>query len=376
MKKIMMILTSLALTTPIAGAVIACKDVNKGGQTEEGFPTVANIKTELKKEGYNVDNLDIDLAPGMKTATIRFMPDAPNRPFLTKKIDLTWPTTDINKIITITSMPYESSMNVLTPQIVLDAVNGLNGTKFTVDDVDVDIDQSSHNSTITPKAGGNFTGKPIAIVNEPVTFQQVFPLTNIGDIYIDEGLWDDYKKDKEYMMNIVAAIMEFVGDRNRFAALYKQTLQTAMIAGIANIKLMVDENTGKGSLEIPSEVPGVINKSTLTANFTIHTTPRKFLNANNEKPTSKKIAVTLDKKYTEATVDDLRYDLVTKLLGQQFADEYKDIWYDEIWVTFNNDDSGATVQAKPGSKILAVSDDLASIFTKIPFYQLDVTFSK
>ncbi|KAF0850343.1 MAG: hypothetical protein EIB84_05685 [Spiroplasma poulsonii] len=380
MKKMMMILTSLALTTPIAGAVIACKDVNKGGQTEDGFPTVTNIKRQLKKEGYNIDNLDVDLAPGMKSVIIRFMPGAPNRPFSTKEMALTWPTTDINKIITVTSMPYDKGMgSPLAAQTVLDAVNGLNGTKFTLADVDVDVDQITHNSTITPKAGGNFTGTPITIVNEPITFPEAFPLTNIGDIYIDETLWNNYKDKQENNKTVLtAAIMEFVGDRNRFAALYKKTMFEVMMNVMINddVTLTIDTNTGVGNLKIEASAVGVINKSVLTANFTIHSTPRKFLNDKNAKPKSgSTINVSLDKTYTEATVDMLRYDLVTKLLGQEFADQYKDIWYDEIWVVFKAENSGATVNAKPGSKILAASDALASSMTNIPSYTLNVTFA-
>ncbi|WP_424526260.1 Vmc-like lipoprotein signal peptide domain-containing protein [Spiroplasma endosymbiont of Glossina fuscipes fuscipes] len=383
MKKLMIVLTSLALTAPIAGAVVACKDVNnKGGQTDGTFPTVSNIKAKLKQEGYNVDNLDVDLAPGMKTATIRFMPDAPNKPYLTKKMDLTWPTNDITKIITVTSMPYDAAMGKTLPaQTVLAAVNGLNGTKFTLNDVDVKVDQTSYNSTITPKAGGNFTGEAIAIVNEPITFSEAFPLTNIGDIYIAEELWNAYKSkpsDEGIRTKLTAAIMEFVGDRNRFAALYKGTMMAVMVDAMSNkgISLTINTNNGVGSLKIEASAAGVINKSVLTANFTIHSTPRKFLNTNDAKPTNgSTINVTLDKSYSAETVDNLRYDLVAKLLGQQFADQYKDIWYDEIWVIFKEDKSGATVNAKPGSKILAASDSLASLMTEIPSYTLNVTFS-
>ncbi|UNF62450.1 hypothetical protein [Spiroplasma poulsonii] len=80
--------------------------------TEDGLQIsyFTNIKRQLKKEGYNIDNLDVDLAPGMKSVIIRFMPEAPNRPFSTKEMALTWPTTDINKIITVTSMPYDKGM--------------------------------------------------------------------------------------------------------------------------------------------------------------------------------------------------------------------------------------------------------------------------
>lgn len=62
------------------------------------------------------------------------------------------------------------------------------------------------------------------------------------------------------------------------------------------------------------------------------------------------------------------------MLGKEFADQYNELWYNELWVTFNEDGKGAIVEAKPGSKILAVSDKLAYIMTKIPAYKLDVTF--
>ncbi|WP_425379702.1 Vmc-like lipoprotein signal peptide domain-containing protein [Spiroplasma endosymbiont of Stenodema calcarata] len=382
MKKLMMILASLALTTPIAGTVSACKNVDNGGKNDtfSGIPTVANIRAKLGQEGYDVNNFDVDLAPGMKTATIRFMPDAPKHPFLTKVMNLKWSTTDIKKIITFTSMPYDSGMgDVLSPQTVLQAVNGLNGTKFTLNDVNVNIDQTSRNSIITPKVGGNFTGDAVTIVNEAFTFPEAFPLTSVGDIYIDEKLWDDYKTDAEGNQTaLTAAIMEFVGDRNRFVALYKNTMAQVMMNAMMNcgVTLTIDTNTGKGNLAIKASAAGVINESVLKADFTIHSTPRKFLNMDNAKPApNSTINVELDKSYSEDTINMLRYDLVAKLLGQEFADKYKDILYDEIWVTFKEDKSGATVNAKPGSKILAASDQLAAAMTLIPFYTLNVTFA-
>ncbi|WP_374696261.1 Vmc-like lipoprotein signal peptide domain-containing protein [Spiroplasma endosymbiont of Polydrusus formosus] len=383
MKKLMMILTSFAITAPITNTITACHNIDKGDEGA-GVPTIATIKANLKKQGYNVDNLDVDLAPGMKTAIIRFMPDAPNRPFLTKEINLKWSTNDISKIITFTSLPYENGEqknNVkvkLEASEVLMAINNLNGTNFTFDDVDVKFDQDNTQQwIITPKIDGNFTGSAVEIVDEPVTFPKAFPLSNIGDIYITEKLWIKYQnKPTDEKTSMIAAIMEFVGDRNRFIVLYKLAMFTAMFNAILKdgIKLEINEKR-EGTLQIKAEVEGIINLSTLSANFKIYTTPRKFLNQDNADPTgTKEITVKLDKTYTKENEDELRYELVTKLLGKEFADQYKAIWYDEISVTFTNNGSGAIVSAKPGSKILAVSNALASEMTYVPNYKLNVTF--
>ncbi|WP_425378799.1 hypothetical protein [Spiroplasma endosymbiont of Polydrusus pterygomalis] len=383
MKKLMMILTSFALTAPIARTITACHNIDKGDEGT-GVPTIAAIKANLKKQGYNVDNLDVDLAPGMKIATIRFMPDAPNPSFLTKEINLKWSTNDISKIITFTSLPYENGEQKNNVKVklgaaeLLMAVNNLNGTNFTFDDVDVKFDQDNTQQwIITPKVDGNFTGSAVEIVDEPITFPEAFPLSNIGDIYINEKLWAEYQnKPTDGKVSMTAAIMEFVGDRNRFANLYKTAMFTAMFNAIVKggIKLEINEN-GEGTLQIKTEVEGIINLSTLSANFKIYTTLRKFLNQNNVDPTgTKEIAVKLDKTYTKENEDELRYELVTKLLGKEFADQYKAIWYDEISVTFTKNGAGAIVSAKPGSKILAISDALASEMTYVPNYKLNVTF--
>ncbi|UZQ30130.1 MAG: hypothetical protein OHM56_00835 [Spiroplasma phoeniceum] len=378
MKKLIMILASVSLSSPIIGTTIACHSHKNGGEINTtGIPTVGAIKANLKKAGYDLDNLDVDLAPGMKTAIIRFIPDVPNRPFLTKKVDLKWTTNDISKIITFTSLPYDNGSGTkLTVDEVLTVVNILNGTNFTFSDIEINLDQEISQWVIRPKPGGNFTGSAVEIVNEPITLLQAFPLKNIGYIYIADEVWADYKKDPEgTTMNMTASIMEFVGDRNRFASLYKYAMIKAMTGALdGGIEISINQDSGEGTLKITTEVERVINHSTLTANFTVKTTPRKFLTQDNVKPTEKLIPVKLDKIYTKETENELRYDLVTKLLGKQFADQYQEIWCNEIWATFNEDGKGSTIEAKPGSKILAASDTLASLMTKIPDYKLNVTF--
>ncbi len=378
MKKLITILASVSLLIPIVGTSIACHSHKTRGEINTtGITTVGTIKANLKKAGYDVDNLDVDLAPGMKTAIIRFMPDAPNYPFLTKKVDLKWTTNDISKIITVTSLPYDNGSGTkLTADEVLTVVNSLNGTNFTFSDIEINLDQKISQWVITPKTGCNFTGSAVEIVNEPITFSQAFPLENIGDIYLSDAVWEGYKKDPEdATMNMTAAIMEFVGDRNRFASLYKDAMLKAMIRALdGGIEISINQDNGEGTLKITTEVEHVINHSTITANFTIKTTPRKFLTQDNVKPTGKLIPIKLDKIYTKENENELRYDLVAKLLGKQFADQYREIWYNEILVTFNNNGKGAIIEAKIGSKILAASDNLASLMTKIPAYKLNVKF--
>lgn len=85
MKKLMMILASLKITSVTVTSVVSCTTgMDLADKTNyQVIPNVRTIKAEIKKTNYNPDDLDIDIDPGMKTATIRFMPDVTNKPFLT-----------------------------------------------------------------------------------------------------------------------------------------------------------------------------------------------------------------------------------------------------------------------------------------------------
>ncbi|QIA74026.1 hypothetical protein GL982_10770 (plasmid) [Spiroplasma citri] len=329
----------------------------------------------------------------MKTAIIRFMPDVNNKPFLTKKINLIWSTNDINKIITFTSLPLpvefipmlENEYNPrdeLTPESTLNAINLLNGTNFSFSDIEIKINESNHNLMITPKLNGNFTGSTVEIINEPISLNQLFPLDNIGNVYIFKEVLDSYISSHNSIINtkILASVLEVAGDRNRFSGFYKETLKLLIANSFFSknkIKLFIDKKTQEGTLKISANnFKNIINESTIIFKFKIITNPKKFLNFKNKIPNNnEEINVTLDKTYIKDTIDILRYDLVKKIIGQDFANKYKDILYDEILlISFDNNKKEAILTPKPGSKLFAVSDQESQEHTLIPHYTLKVIF--
>ncbi|AHF60755.1 hypothetical protein P344_01835 [Spiroplasma mirum ATCC 29335] len=384
MRKLMMILASLTITATTATTVVACNNGTKENKINvkdkyQVVPTVKNIRAAIQKDGVNPDDVDIDIQPGMKSAIIRYMPNTPNLPFLTKKIALDWATTDINKMLKILSVPYSENDlgKYVKPETALAIINILNGTQFTLGQVNVNVDNDSHIITLTPKSGSGLTGNAVTIDGQPITFNDIFQETNLGTIYIDKDLYDKYISNPNYnILFMAAAIMEFGGDRNRFPAYYKSTMATAMINAIGSVVVNIDPNTKKGTFSMETKVDGVIAQSGFTFNFTVDTNPRTYLTQNNTKPTlGEVIDVNLPGTYTEQNLDQLRYDLVKQLLGENFANKYKDIFYDEIWVlSFDANTKKAVLTPKPGSKIFEISDQDASPLTGIPDYTLNVTF--
>lgn len=378
MKKLMMILASLTITSAAVTSVVSCTTgIDLADKTNyHVIPNVRSIKTEIKKSKYNPDDLDVDIDPGMKTATIRFMPDVTNKPFLTKKINLDWTTNDLTKIITFTSLPYseEAVGNPIDPARVLAIINVLNGTKFTSNDVDLTINDDHTSYTMAAKAGGNFTGK-LQIVSEAVTFEQVFPTVNLGNIYLASELYNNWKENPTSVLPIAAALMEFTGDRNRFSAFYSQAIAAAFMSSGVTLDVKIDDNLN-GTFFLKGTVPNVFNDSGVTFKFHVILNHRKYLNFNNKKPQNlAKIPVTLNLKYTGDNLNTIRYEVVKAILGADFATEYQNLWYDEIFVDVPYDAQTKQIvfRAKPGSKILASSDKAASIFSGQPFYQIVAT---
>ncbi|AOX44071.1 hypothetical protein S100390_v1c07350 [Spiroplasma sp. NBRC 100390] len=377
MKKLMMILASLTITSVGVMSVVSCTTgLDLGEKTNyHVVPNVHSIKAEIKKLRYNPDDLDVDIDPGMKTATIRFMPDVTKKPFLTKKINLDWTTNDLTKIITFTSLPYaeEAVGDPTDPARVLAIINILNGTNFTSNDVDVTINGNT-SYTVTAKAGGNFTGK-LQIVSEAVTFDQVFPTVNLGNIYLASELYNNWKNTPTNVLPMAAALMEFTGDRNRFSAFYSQAIAAAFMSSGGTLEIKIDDDFN-GTFFLKGTVPNVFNDSGVTFKFHVILDHRKYLNFDNKKPQNlAKIPVTLNLKYTGDNLNDIRYEVVKSILGPEFANKYKDLWYDEIFVDVPYDTQTKQIvfRAKPGSKILASSDKAASIFSKQPFYQIVAT---
>lgn len=376
MKKLMMILASLTFTSASITSVVSCTnvvDITKKTNYHV-IPNVASIKATIQKLNYNADNFDVDLAPGMKTAIIRSMPDVTNQPFLTKKINLDWTTNDLTKIITFTSLPYseEAVGKPADPARVLAVINVLNGTNFTSDDVQIIME--GNNYKMIAKEGSNFTGE-LEIISEAVTFDQVYPVVNLGNVYLNSAIYNNWKKDPTgNKLIMAAALMEFTGDRNRFSAFYSQAIMQAFMQG-GILDIIIDDQFN-GAFYLSGSVPNIFNDSNVTFKFHVILDHRKYLNYNNEKPKNMaQIKVSLTETYNGNNLNDIRYAVVKELLGKDFAEQYKDLWYDELLVDkpYNPDKKELVFRAKPGSKILASSDKMASILTKQPFYQIIAT---
>ncbi|APE75118.1 hypothetical protein GL982_05655 [Spiroplasma citri] len=288
-----------------------------------------------------------------------------------------WTTNDLTKIITLISLPYseEAVDKPADPARVLAVMNVLNGTNFTSDDVEVIVEDNNYK--IIAKEGGNFTGE-LEIISEAVTFDQVYPVVNLGNVYLASDIYNNWKKDPTgSTLIIAAALMEFSGDPNRFSAFYSQAIMQAFMQG-GILDINIDDQLN-GTFYLSGSVPNIFNDSNVTFKFHVILDHRKYLNYNNEKPKNmEQIKVTLNETYTGNNLNDIRYAVVKQLLGQFFAEQYKDLWYDELLVDkpYNTDKKEIVFRAKPGSKILASSDKMASILTKQPFYQIIATLQE
>ncbi|WP_338989586.1 hypothetical protein [Spiroplasma endosymbiont of Seladonia tumulorum] len=376
MKKLMMILASLTFTSAFITSVVSCTNVVDITQKTNYhvIPNVASIKATIQKLNYNADNFDVDLASGMKTAIICSMPDVTNQPFLTKKINLDWTTNDLTKIITFTSLPYseEAVGKPADPARVLAVINVLNGTNFMSDDVQIIME--GNNYKMIAKEGSNFTGE-LEIISEAVTFDQVYSVVNLGNVYLNSAIYNNWKKDPTGNKLIMAAtLMEFTGDCNRFSAFYSQAIMQAFMQG-GILDITIDDQFN-GTFYLSGSVPNIFNDSNVTFKFHVILDHRKYLNYNNKKPKNMaQIKVNLTETYAGNNLNDIRYAVVKELLGKDFAEQYKDLWYDELLVDkpYNPDKKELVFRAKPDSKILASSDKMASILTKQPFYKIIAT---
>jgi len=90
----------------------------------------------------------------------------------------------------LTSLPYseEAVGKPADPARVLAVMNVLNGTNFTSDDVEVIVEDNNYK--IIAKEGGNFTGE-LEIISEAVTFDQVYPVVNLGNVYLASDIYNN-----------------------------------------------------------------------------------------------------------------------------------------------------------------------------------------
>lgn len=127
------------------------------------IPNSFSLKSELRKEKMNTDDIDIDMLDGMTKAIIRYMPDTTDLPFLVKEVNLLWLiSNDISQIITKKALPYSKSFEkngIVDKDLILKAINIMNGTKFSNNDLDILINQDNKNISLIAKKIVTFKGK-------------------------------------------------------------------------------------------------------------------------------------------------------------------------------------------------------------------------
>ncbi|MBP1527244.1 MAG: lipoprotein [Spiroplasma ixodetis] len=355
---------------------------NNSDKTYTIIPNSFNLKNELKKEKLNTDDIDIDMLDGMTKAIIRYMPDTTDLPFLVKEVNLFWLTNNISQIITKKALPYSKSFEkngIIDKDLILEAINIMNGTKFSNNDLDVLINQDNKNISLIAKSNSHFQGK-IDILNKPVDFSDIFYEQNLGKIYFNT---DMYEKSTflhpTSQFGRFATVMEYLGDRNKLAKFYKTEITSALTSAALKIYSLDFPDFGnKTELNFSFSIENIMFESLFKANFLPLPTEnnRVFINYEGKQPKNdEEINVKLEESYTENNKNKLFYDIVTKIIDEKFADKYKDILYNEFIVyDFNEQSKTTKITPKPGSKIFTVSSKESERFTEIPYYQLNISW--
>lgn len=387
MKKILTALSVLTLGTTV-GTFADLLNTNliklntKFKQSYTIIPNSFNLKNELKKEKINTDDIDIDMLDGMKKAIIRYMPDTTDLPFLVKEVNLLWSTNDISQIITKKALPYSKSFEkngIIDKNLVLEAINIMNGTKFSYNDLDILINQNNKNISLVAKNNSNFQGK-IDILNKPVDFSDIFCEQSLGKIYFNTEIYQESKIwHPTSQFGRFATVMEYLGDRNKLAKFYKTEIAAALTSSALKIYSLDFPDFGnKTELNFSFSIENIMFESLFKVNFIPLSTEnnRIFINYQGKKPKNdEEINVKLKESYTENNKNKLFYDIVTTIIDKKYADKYKDILYNEFIVyDFNEQAKTAKITPKPGSKIFTVSSKESESYTEIPYYQLNISW--
>lgn len=387
MKKMLTVLSVLTLGTTV-GTFTDLLNTNlikintKFKQSYNIIPNSFNLKNELKKEKINTDDIDIDMLDGMKKAIIRYMPDITDLPFLVKEVNLLWSTNDISQIITKKALPYSKSFErngIIDKNLVLEAINIMNGTKFSYNDLDILINQNNKNISLIAKNNSNFQGK-IDILNKPVDFSDIFCEQSLGKIYFNTEIYQESKIwHPTSQFGRFATVMEYLGDRNKLAKFYKTEIASALTSSALKIYSLDFPDFGnKTELNFSFSIENIMFESLFKVNFIPLSTEnnRSFINYQGKKPKNdEEINVNLKEPYTENDKNKLFYDIVTTTIGKKYGDKYKDILYNEFIVyDFNEQAKTAKITPKPGSKIFTVSSIESESYTEIPYYQLNISW--
>lgn len=260
---------------------------------------------------------------GMTKAIIRYMPDTTDLPFLVKEVNLLWTSNDISQIITKKALPYSKSFEkngIIDKDLILEAINIMNGTKFSDNDLDVLINEDNKNVSLIAKSDSRFQGK-IDILNKPVAFSYIFDEQNLGKIYFNT---DMYEKSTilhpTSQFGRFATVMEYLGNRNKLIKFYENEITSALTSSALKIYgLNFLDFNNEGKIEFSFGIENIMNYSSFKVIFLPLPTEnnRIFINYQGKQPKNdEEIDVNLEGLYTENNKDKLFYHVVTKMLDR------------------------------------------------------------
>ncbi|AGM26104.1 hypothetical protein SSYRP_v1c05140 [Spiroplasma syrphidicola EA-1] len=402
MKKLLSILGAVAITASGASSVIACGTQNVASPIDkfnikdsyDVIPNAYELKKLLVKDGNNVDILQIKFTPGLNEAIIRYMGEPNRAPFVTKKVTINPLTNDVYHIITKTSLAIngipEAKQN---KEGILEAINLLNQTNLTANDVEVDY-EAGGNVTLTGQ--NNFTGSVI-IYNEKMLWSDLIPVQNLGNIYLGHNIIDyynghiqKYPEDENALavMLMMPLVFEYVGAKNLLMEFFQANmitwgLQWSGTPGAVTIK--IDNNYNGTFILNPPENNSFINEK-IKITFKALEDNRPYVTPT-QLPTDDLIPgdwstlkENLDNDYTINNIEEIVGDLVTKYFGEEFVNKYRDVLNEDFWIrTVDYNTKIAKLEVKPGSMLFMNHDKMAAnvvngYVSPVYGYDIEVTF--
>ncbi|AGM26307.1 hypothetical protein SSYRP_v1c07170 [Spiroplasma syrphidicola EA-1] len=396
MKKLLSILGAVAITASGATAVVACSTNAKINDSYAVIPNAFALNQQLAKEGYSIEKLQVKFLPGLKEATIRYMGQPSEAPFVTKTIKINPVTNDISKIITKTSLAISAfEEKKQTESEILRAINLLNQTNLTTNEVKINYDKELGQVTLT--GIGDFNGT-VTIYDEPMEWSDLIPFQNLGDIYFSHSVIDYFNENVSILeedeqsgatvMFIMPFVLEFVGGKNLLMEFFQKQMVDWGKSWMStpNVAKATFDSNYQGSFILTPPTNKIFNSGKMTFSFNAIDDSRDYVTSTHkpldsfEKGHYTYIEETLDKSYDANNIDEMAKDLVEKYFGEDFANKYSSILNEEFWIT-NVDyvKKTAVLEVKPGSmlfynhdeELLAVVNDV-----DVPFYayKINVTF--
>ncbi|AGM26278.1 hypothetical protein SSYRP_v1c06880 [Spiroplasma syrphidicola EA-1] len=420
MKKLISLLGAVTLTATSATAVVAChtktsdKDTFNIKDSYKVIPNGFSLAEQLKKDGNNIDKLQIKFLPGLTKATIRYMGVTTKSDFISKTVNIESATNDLSKIITKKSISiagidkkfYEKDengkpTNIISNDVILKAINLLNQTNLTTDDVDLVYKPLETKIELTGK--GQFSGTSVELNDEPMEWTDLLEQSNLNEVYFPKGLVEAFQKESgnlgTLMMTIFPVAMEFFGARNPLLELYQQKLTDFGYDAMGGsgpysesktidpkVEAKISDNKGSitlgGTLNKKDSSITIFSKGSLTFNFTVLidendkyvTSTHSPLESWKATDPNNEIIETLSEHYDQNSQAKLVHDLVAKYYGKDFATKFENVLLEDFWVT-DFTPTSAILTPKPGSMIFRNHDKstlIVNIFAKSPAYSYHI----